>query len=268
MIGVICSVCSNSICLTKCASTSGRSLLLFAGGTHGTSNLAALHEPGFHAGGGAHAEQSGKVRLAEPVSSGSPESNSRVENSRGKRSLPDVDLAPDHDSRGHISLVASTSALVSAPSTKRGPSSPLPDPSLCVVALLTLPLHITQPSAPRRVNVPFAENISRSAFSGSTTNSSPHAYRPFSTTSAISSASLTHTLRHTHRTSAISVGTLYGSTQSFLGRCSHNRTAGPSCLGVPLCMPAMAQRRSLYASRRPSAPSCVGERRETWHSAL
>lgn len=118
------SVCSNSICLTKCASTFERSLLLFAGGTHDISNLAAIHGSSFHAGGGVHDEQSGKVRPAEPVSSGSPESNSTVENSRRKRSLPDVseDLAPDRDSREHISLVASTSALVSAPSTKRGPS--------------------------------------------------------------------------------------------------------------------------------------------------
>lgn len=49
--------------------------------------------------------------------------NSSVENSRRKRSLPDIahDHTPERDSKEHGSVVASTSALVSVPGTKRGP---------------------------------------------------------------------------------------------------------------------------------------------------
>jgi len=49
-------------------------------------------------------------------------SNSSVENSRRKRSLPDIahDPTPEHDSREYGSVIASTSALVSMQGTKRG----------------------------------------------------------------------------------------------------------------------------------------------------
>jgi hypothetical protein len=243
-------------------------LLPFAGGTYDTSDFAALHGPSSHAGKGAHAEQKGKVRPAEPVSLGLQSLIRRWRIAAENGPFPTLPKTLRQ-------IMTPENILISLRRRPRSCQRPVQNevcldyPSLCVVALLTLPpLHLTQPSVPRRVNVPFAENIFHSAFSGSTANSSPHAYRPFSTTSAISSASLTHTLRHTHRTSAISVGTLDESTQSFMGICSYNRIAGPSRLGVPPCRPATAQQRSLYASRKPSAPSSVGERRGTWHSAL
>jgi hypothetical protein len=50
-----------------------------------------------------------------------------VENSRSKRSIPDItkDPAPAYDAQEHGDIVASTSTLVASPCTKRGTVLPL-----------------------------------------------------------------------------------------------------------------------------------------------
>ena len=74
-------------------------------------------------GGGEHPDQNGQVRAAEHTHQVSRASNLSVENSRRKRSIPDIadEPTPEHDSRGYDGVIASTSALVSVPGTKRGP---------------------------------------------------------------------------------------------------------------------------------------------------
>src|SRR5882672_7652217 len=66
----------------------------------------------------------------------------------------------DYPGRGrnaeeHIGVIASTSALAAASSTKWG------TPNQFLMALVTLSSYHTQRSAPRRVNVPFAGSIFR-----------------------------------------------------------------------------------------------------------
>lgn len=73
-------------------------------------------------GGGEHPDQNGQVRTAEHNHRVSRASNLSVENSRRKRTLPDIanNPTPVHDSREYDSVIASTSALVSVPGSKRG----------------------------------------------------------------------------------------------------------------------------------------------------
>ena len=105
------------------------------------------------------------------------------------------DPAEGKDMREH-NAASSTSALAAAPGAKRGTSSQ----TWSLIFNSPSSRHI-QRSAPRRVNVPFAENASQFAYLLNITPSRAHASRSFSTTSATSRVFPTRTLWRTHRTS-------------------------------------------------------------------
>jgi hypothetical protein len=165
--------------------------------------------------------------------------NLSVENSRDKRPLLDTtdDPVQGHNTEEYIGMIASTSALVAASSTKRGTPPPIPPPAFSWLYSFCPLLYHTQRSALRRVNVPFAGTIFRSVYLGCITPWRVRVYKPFSTTSAISRVSLTHTLRLTHRTSAISVRNprrIHSHWEAYAYSTAHKDTDAPSrCRPIP-----------------------------------